>query len=158
MKKFLALAMALTMMMAVAVPAFASELNVNAQSGDALVYTDISEVTGDGTYTVTYPASMPLTWGDATTAFEYSVTSQLKTGKCVSVSVADKDDDYNMVNADGATLAYTLGGTTATKTSAPVVTDEAYNYSVDVAESVWAAAAFDEYKDTLTFTSAVVDL
>ena len=158
MKKIIAMVMALIMLMAIAVPAFAAELNADAQAGDAIVKTDISGVVGDGSYIVTYPATMALTWGDETTPFQYSVTSQLKTGKCVSVAVADKDDAYLMANAGGATLVYALSGTTATKTSAPVVTDETFNYAVDVAAGDWAAAAYDEYQDTLTFTSAVVDL
>ncbi len=159
MKKIIALVMALVMMMAVTVPAFAAELNATTNSGDAEVLTDISGVLGDGSYTVTYPATMPLTWGAETTAFQYSVTSQLKTGKCVSVEIVDKDaNGLVMVNADGATLAYSLSGTTAGKTTAPVVTDVTFDYNVDVAKTAWDAAAFDEYKDTLTFSSAVVDL
>ena len=161
MKKIIALAMALVMMMAVAVPAFAATLDVTSQSGDAEVLTDISGVQGEGTYTVTYPATMALTWGAETTGFEYSVTSQLKTGKCVAVEIIDKDSNgLVMVNAGGATLAYSLGGATSAKTTAPVVTDAdaTFNYSVDVAKAAWDAAAFDEYKDTLTFSSAVVDL
>lgn len=159
MKKILALAMAIVMMMAIAVPSFAATLDIDAQSGDATVITDISDIQGEGTYTVTYPATMALTWGDEKTAFEFSVTSQLKTGKCVSVEITDKDaNGLVMVNADDATLEYSLSGTTSTKTSAPVVTNEAFGYSVDVAEAAWDAAAFDEYQDTLTFSSAVVDL
>lgn len=159
MKKILAIAMALVMMMLVAVPAFAATLGNTASSGDAEVLTDISDIQGDGTYTVTYPATMTLTWGVKSTGFEYSVTSQLKTGKGVSVAIIDKGENgFNMVNGDGATLAYTLGGTVSTTTSAPVVTDEAFDYTVEVAEADWNAAAYDEYKDTLTFTSEIVDL
>ncbi len=154
MKKIIAIAMALVMMMAVAVPAFAADLNVATNEGDAVVKTNTSAVTES--YTVTYPAVMDLVWGTESTPFEYSVTSQLKTGNCVEVSVADKDAAYVMANATGETLAYALAGTTATKTSAPVVTDETFNYSVDVAAAAWAAAAFDTYEDTLTFTSAIV--
>ena len=159
MKKIIAIVMALVMMMAIAVPTFAASLDVNTQAGDATVLTDTSSIVGDGTYTVTYPATMALTWGDVTSGFQYSVTSQLKTGKCVSVEILDKDaNGLVMVNADGATLAYALNGTISTTTSAPVVTDEAFDYSVDVAKAAWDAAAFDTYQDTLTFSSEVVDL
>ena len=159
MKKIIAIVMALVMMMAIAVPTFAESLDVNTQAGDATVLTDTSSIVGDGTYTVTYPARMALTWGAETTGFQYSVTSQLKTGKCVSVEILDKDaNGLVMVNADGATLAYALGGTISATTSAPVVTDEAFDYSVDVAKAAWDAAAFDTYQDTLTFSSEVVDL
>ena len=159
MKKILAVMMAIVMMMAIAVPAFAATLNVDSASGDATVITDTSGIVGDGTYTVTYPATMSLTWGTETTGFQYSVTSQLKTGKCVEVEIVDKDaNGLVMVNADGAELAYALNGTTSATTSAPVVTDEAFDYSVDVAKAAWDAAAFDTYQDTLTFSSEVVDL
>lgn len=159
MKKLLAVMMAIVMMMAIAVPAFAATLDVDSASGDATVITDTSGVVGDGTYTVTYPATMSLTWGAESTGFQYSVTSQLKTGKCVEVEIVDKDaNGLVMVNGDGATLAYALNGTTSATTSAPVVTDEAFDYSVDVAKAAWDAAAFDTYQDTLTFSSEVVDL
>ncbi len=156
MKKIIAIVMALVMMLAVTVPAFAAELNVATNAGDAIVKTNTSAVSES--YTVTYPAVMNLDWGTESTPFEYSVTSQLKTGNVVEVAVADKDAAYLMENTAGATLAYSLAGTTSTKTSAPVVTDEAFAYSVDVAAAAWAAAAFDTYEDTLTFTSAIVAL
>ncbi len=160
MKKIIAIMMVLVMMMAVTVPAFAATIgSASQQAGDATVLTDISGVVGEGEYTVSYPATMALTWGAESTAFEYSVTSQLKTGKCVSVEILDKNSDgLEMVNQAGDKLAYSLGGTTTTTTSAPVVADETFNYSVDVLKADWDAAAYDEYQDTLTFSSAVVDL
>lgn len=160
MKKIISMAMALVMMMAVMVPAFAAELTEDTvQSADATVQTDISGVAGDGTYTVTYPATMALTWGTESTAFNVVVTSQLKTGKCVSVVIADKAaDGFVMKNADGAELAYALTGSTTIKTTNPVVTDDTYIFNVDVTADAWAAAAFDEYSDVLTVTSAVADL
>ena len=157
MKKVISLVMALVMMMAVMVPAFAAELNANVQSGEATVITDTSAITGDGTYTVTYPATMNIVWGTTTTNFDYKVTSQLKTGKLVNVVVADTGDGLNMVNADNATLAYTLGGVVNGTTTNPVVTDATFNYSINVETSAWDAAAIDTYSDTLTFTSIVVD-
>ncbi len=157
MKKIISLVMALVMMMAICIPAFADELNATTQSGTATVITDTSAITGDGTYTVTYPATMNIVWGTATTNFEYKVTSQLKTGKLVNVTVADTGDGLNMVNAGNATLAYTLGGTVDGTTTAPVVTDATFNYSINVATTDWNAAAIDTYSDTLTFTSTVVD-
>ena len=157
MKKVISVVLALVMMMAVMVPAFAATLDVNTQSGTATVQTDTSAITGDGTYTVTYPATMNIVWSTATTNFDYKVTSNLRTGKAVQVVVADTGDGLNMVNATNATLAYTLGGTTTGKTTGPVVTDATFNYSINVDSAVWAAAAIDTYSDTLTFTSTVVD-
>lgn len=159
MKKVISLVMALVMMMAIMVPAFAAELNANVQSGEATVQTDTSAITGDGTYTVTYPATMNIVWSTVTTNFSYSVDSNLRTGKAVQVVVADTGDGLNMLNATNATLAYTLTGTTTAKTTSPVVTAEnaTFTYSIVVEESAWNAAAIDTYSDTLTFTSTVVD-
>ncbi len=158
MKKIIALVMAVLMMMAIAVPSFAATLDQATNAGEAEVLTDISGVQGDGSYTVTYPAQMAITWGVEATAFDYSVTSQLKTGKVVSVAIVDTNNDgFNMVNAASVSLAYSLSGTTSATTSAPVVTDETFDYTVNVAAADWAAAAYDEYKDTLTFSSAIVD-
>ncbi len=163
MKKLLAVMMAVVMMMAIAVPAFAATLDTATQSGEAVVITDTSGIVGDGTYTVTYPATMTLTWSATSTEFSYSVTSQLKTGKCVSVEILDKDSNgLLMVNASNETLAYSLSGTTTATTTRPVVaaddTDATFKFTVDVEKDAWDAAAYDEYKDTLTFSSAVVDL
>ena len=164
MKKIIAIMMVLVMMMAVTVPSFAATIgSASQQAGDATVLTDISGVAGEGEYTVSYPATMALTWGAEETNFQYSVTSQLKTGKCVSVEIIDKDaNGLVMVNGDGATLAYSLGGETSIKTTAPVVPtdniDATYDFSVNVLKADWDAAAYDTYQDTLTFSSAVVDL
>lgn len=157
MKKVISLVMAFVMMMTVMVPVFAEELNANVQSGTATVQTDTSAITGDGTYTVTYPATMNIVWGTATTNFDYKVTSQLKTGKLVNVVVADTGDGFNMVNADNATLAYTISGAVNGTTTNPVVTDATFNYSINVETIAWNAAAIDTYSDTLTFTATVVD-
>ncbi len=158
MKKIIAIVMALVMMMAVTVPALAAELNAGNTASDAIVKTNTSSVVGEGDYTVTYPATMDIIWETESTQFTYSVTSQLRAGKCVSVTVADKDAGYVMTNATGAELAYSLSGTTNGKTTAPVVNGASFNFNVDVAPLVWDAAAIDEYKDTLTFTSAVVEI
>ena len=158
MKKIIAIVMALVMMMAVTVPALAAELSEGNTSSDAIVKTNTSSVVGEGEYLVTYPATMDIIWETESTQFTYSVTSQLRAGKCVSVTVADKDAGYVMTSATNAELAYTLSGTTSGKTTAPVVNGASFNFNVDVAPLVWDAAAIDEYKDTLTFTSAVVDI
>ena len=156
MKKVISIALALVMMMAIMVPAFAEELNANVQSGTATVQTDTSAITGDGTYTVTYPATMNILWEDTeATEFTYTVTSQLKTGKLVNVKLADEDGEYKMVNANGDALAYVLGGAVDGTTTNPVVTDAEFKYDITVAD--WTNIPIDTYEDTLTFTVSVVD-
>ncbi len=163
MKKVISLVMALVMMMAICVPAFAADLTggstAEVQSGDATVQTDTSGVVGDGTYTVTYPATMSLTWGTVATPFTYSVTSQLKAGKNVTVTIADKDADGSIMKNDGGVeLPYAITGATTGSTTAEVVTDETFNISVDVTTAAWNAVAFDDYSDVVTFSSEVTNL
>ena len=78
MKKVISVVLALVMMMAVMVPAFAATLDVNTQSGNSTVLVDGITDKGDGTYSVEIPASIDLIWGDTTKAGEYTVTLALK--------------------------------------------------------------------------------
>ncbi len=161
MKKVISIVLALVMMMAVMVPAFATkEINQSSteQKNTATVITDTSAITGDGTYSVTYPATMKIVW-DKTTAtnFEYTVKSQLKTGKLVNVKITDEENKFEMVNTSNVAIPYTLSGTTDGTTTNPVVTDAKFTYSITVAESAWKAVSIDNYSDTLTFTVSIVD-
>ena len=87
MKKVLSLTMALVMMMAVMVPAFAVELNANPESADVLIDTStLKDTDGDGVgdteaeeYTVTIPADTTIPWGTEETDVSYTVESHLKT-------------------------------------------------------------------------------
>ena len=115
MKKIISIALALVMMMAICVPAFAE----TAVLGENTVNVETTyDATTDASYTVTIPATISVVWGDETTTYDasYSVTSQLLVGASVNVDVAydaDTDDTNNgvMTNADTtATLKYTLTG------------------------------------------------
>ena len=166
MKKILSIAVAVLMIAAICVPCFAADITIDKTTpdgkGTAQVKTDLSDVTGDGSFTVKIPAEMPIPWNTANTDsskdFTYSVESQLKTGKLIQVDVAQ--NNANMTSASGATLAYTItGDITAVKTTAPVVAKGTFvkTVTVKVAGTAWANAAIDEYSDTLTFTAQIVD-
>lgn len=166
MKKILSIAVAVLMIAAICVPCFAADIIIDKTTpdgkGTAQVKTDLSDVTGDGSFTVKIPAEMPIPWNTANTDsskdFTYSVESQLKTGKLIQVDVAQ--NNANMTSASGATLAYTItGDITAVKTTAPVVAKGTFvkTVTVKVAGTAWANAAIDEYSDTLTFTAQIVD-
>ena len=90
MKKIIAIMMALVMMMAIAVPAFAANpiVETGEQTGEALVKTDTTAV-GAGSYTVTFPAEIVIPWGQTKDA-TYTVETQLAVGKTLNVAVADK--------------------------------------------------------------------
>lgn len=159
MKKVVSLVMALVMMILVCVPAFATkEINHNSaqQSNTATVQTDTSLIIGDGTYSVTYPATMNILWENTeATEFKYTVNSQLKTGKLVNVQIADAENKYEMVNTDGDVILYALGGAVNGTTVNPVAENVEFTYSITVAD--WSNVPIDAYEDTLTFTVSVVD-
>lgn len=158
MKKVISLVMALVMMMAICVPAFAATLDATTQSNTATVQTDTSAITGDGTYSVTYPATMNIVWDKTeATNFIYTVNSQLKTGKLVNVKITDEDNEFQMVNTANAAIPYTLSGATDGTTTNPVAADAEFTYSITVEESAWKAVSIDSYSDTLTFTVSIVD-
>ena len=157
MKKVLSLTMALVMMMAVMVPAFAEDAKIDKttpQTGEAIVQT--TYVDGDATYSVTYSATMDIKWGDTSTEFKYTVNSQLKPNQAINVKIGDLNSDgYNLVSSTNKTIAYSVNGAVDGTTSAPVTTEE-FKYTIDVTEENWKAAAIDTYADTITFTVAVV--
>lgn len=161
MKKILALAMALVMMMAICVPAFAAVTGGSNAGNDTIISTDtLKDEDGDGVgetdpswYTVTIPATQTLPWEATSTDIEYAVASQLKTGKAVKVTVADADAAYKMTCAGGE-LAYSLDNATFTAPSA--VYDNTTSVTVKVALDDWKSVAIDSYTDTLTFTAEIV--
>ncbi len=136
MKKILAIAMAIVMMMAIAVPAFAgnfTEAGGAAQNDNVVVKTDTTSV-GAGSYTVTYPAEIIIPWNN-TKDVTYSVETQLAVGKTLNVSVADQ----------------TSGTLTGTMTAAGTADTLSYTVSGDV------SVDYDEVKsetETITFTVA----
>ena len=161
MKKILALAMALVMMMAICVPAFAAVTGGSNAGNDTIISTDtLKDEDGDGVgetdpswYTVTIPATQTLPWETETKDIEYTVASQLKTGEAVKVTVADADAAYKMTS-NGGELAYTLDNATFTAPSA--VYDDTASVTVKVALDDWKSVAIDNYTDTLTFTAEIV--
>ena len=160
MKKILAIAMALVMMMAICVPAFAAVTGGSNAGNDTIISTDtLKDEDGDGVgetdpswYTVTIPATQTLPWETETKDIEYTVASQLKTGEAVKVTVADADAAYKMTSAGGE-LAYTLDNATFTAPSA--VYDDTAKVTVKVALNDWKSVAIDSYTDTLTFTAEI---
>ena len=161
MKKILAIAMALVMMMAICVPAFAAVTGGSNAGNDTIINTDTKKDTdNDGIgdtevawYTVTIPATQTLPWEATSTDIEYAVASQLKTGDAVKVTVTDADGAYKMTNTAGDALAYTLENVTFTADSA--VYDDTASVTVKVALNEWKSVAIDNYTDTLTFTAEI---
>ncbi len=157
MKKIIAIAMAVVMMMTIAVPAFANTQYDNGTAGSSTdVLVDGITDMGEGTYTVTIPATIDLDWGATQTESQYSVTCQLQTGKRVFV---EYDVTSNLINQTDANEeipfeAYNRADTGYT--AASVVTDEVHKLYVYVETTDWDAATIAAYKGMITFTSAIV--
>ena len=163
MKKALSIALALTMLFALCVPAFAANITTDGGTGDSIVKTRTTTAGGDSAenFTVSIPAETTIPWL-TTTAYDiaYTVESHLAYGKHLTVTVADSDGQNKMLYTPEAgvtlELPYTLGATAYTA-AGPVVNPAAnVAATITVAENDWNNAIIGEYADTLTFTVNVV--
>lgn len=154
MKKVISVLMAIAMLAALMVPAFAlTEADGNPASGTADVKTnyDNLEATG-GYYTVTYPAETTIAWGTEDTTIQYNVTTQLVPTATLNVTV--KQDNAAMKSADETQLPYTLTGDTNVTGIGPFV-DTDYELNINV--TAWGDVPVDSYSDTLTFEATIVN-
>lgn len=161
MKKILSIALALIMMLAVCVPAFAADLSVkDTDSGDVVITTSTDKADGsDGDwYVVSIPADTTIAWGAEATELKYSAETHLLYGKTLDVDVTSAD--YIMTYEPEAgvklDLAFALSGDT--DVNFPTVTYPAVEkaISVDITADAWNNAVVGEYADILTFSAAVV--
>ena len=173
MKKALSVLVALTMLAALCIPAFAADIVADG-TGDTMIKTStLKDTDGDGvgdtdaeSFKVTIPADTTLPWGtaDTLTTLPYYVESHLKFGKHLTIAVTN-DGANTMKYAVGGTtltLAYTLGGDKNFDTVTPVAYDTVHDRGVEktltvsVAGDDWNTAVVGEYADTLTFTVDVL--
>ena len=155
MKKVISVLMAIAMLAALMVPAFAlTEADGNPASDTAEVKTnyDNLEATG-GYYTVTYPAETTIAWGTEDTTIQYNVTTQLVPTATLTVTVAQ--DNAAMKSADETELPYTLSGDTEVTGIAPFVSEEK-SLNINITDANWKSVPVDDYSDTLTFTASIV--
>lgn len=155
MKKLLAMVMAIVMMMAIAVPAFAATLDLATSAGDTTVIVNSKDGVGDGVWTVTIPATVNLIW-DNDGMNEYSITSQLLTGKRVQVTLAKSVDLTSKTDANDV-IPFTATDDTTGLSADEVVTDEVHIFHITVAPEAWDAVPYDVYEGQISFTAEVVD-
>ena len=157
MKKVISVLMAVAMLAALMVPAFALDktLDENTKSDTAEVKTnyDNLEATG-GYYTVTYPAETTIAWGTADTTIQYNVTTQLVPTATLNVTVVQ--DNAAMKSATGKQLPYTLSGAGTNVTGIGPFVDTDYELNINV--TAWGDVPVDSYSDTLTFEATVAGL
>lgn len=163
MKKALSVALALVMLFAVCVPAFAAAESTDISatgSGTVMVETSTKTETGEDAadYKVTIPADTIIAWGAPSTDVGYTVESHLTRDKVVAVTVTGSADK-EMKTADGKyKLAYELDGKTAFTADHPVIYPAAKQaLSVLIDEDAWNHAVVESYSDILTYTSELVD-
>lgn len=179
MKKLLSVLLAVSLLFAVSVPAFAV-INQDApapdaegkQSESARVYTNIENV--PETYKVSIPAETPITWGETSTPLYYKVESQLKSGRSLSVTIVgtnaqangkntlklvdgDKTIPYTFSRGEGAATEENLTALSYTP-NVEVLSTQNRSFNVDVATADWDAAALGTYEDYLTFTVEIVPI
>ncbi len=159
MKKVLSLALALVMMFAVCIPAFANTQYDNGTAGTTTkVVVDGIKDKGEGSFTVTIPAEVEIPWGKEYTNVEYSIFCQLQTGKLVSIVVSSADGFTMKNQAKTATLKYGLSDTTYTTKQSVILASspETSAVKVNIPTSNWEEASIDNYSGTLTFTAELV--
>ena len=154
MKKVLSLVLAFVLMFTICVPVFA--VNV----GSTPVRVDGSTV--GASFTVTIPATVTIPWEQTEKPIEYSIYSQLATGKGVKVTV-NADTDGKMKNAaNTAFLEYSLkSGTNQYTTTKPVILPENAEKSsvvVQILTANWDKASIDNYIGTLTFSAELTNI
>ena len=161
MKKILAIAMAIVMMMAIAVPAFAANLSAkDTDAGDVIITTSTDKADGtDGDwYIVTIPADTTIAWGEESTELKYSAETHLLYGKTLDVDVTSAD--YVMTYAPEANvvldLAFALNGDVDVNFATVTYPAVEKSVTVDITADAWNYAVVGEYADTLTFSAAIV--
>lgn len=153
MKKVLSVALAVLMICAISIPAFATTItDETANTGTAKVTVNTEEVAG-GTFTVEYPATTAVKWGTPNTNIQYTSTTHLEAGSTLSVKVA-KHADYAQMKYLDYKLDYTLGGDTDVTVDTVATKTSTLNFGI--AEANWQAAPVAPYEAILTFTVAVV--
>lgn len=158
MKKVLSVALALVMLFAVCVPAFASQTITQPGRTPVDVVTLTTDINGEpaANFTVTIPATVSIPWYGTTggDSINWSYTSQLNIGEQLQISLNKTSGEFY---SDGENvLAYTLSGDAAD--AAYVTADEVESASRSTAVTVtgWDDVPVGAYTDTVTFTVEVV--
>lgn len=158
MKKVLSVALALVMLFAVCVPAFASQTITQPGDTPVEVMTLTTDVNGNpaANFTVTIPATVSIPWNGTTGGdfIKWSYTSQLNIGEQLQISLDKTSGEF--YNDGTNVLTYTLTGDAAD--AAYVTTDEVESASRSTAVTVtgWKDVPVGSYSDTVTFTVQVV--
>lgn len=152
MKKILAVVMALAMLFALCVPAFAADPSISKGDANQFGNTDVitTYLPTDETYSVSYPAAVNVAWGDtAAQGAEYTVTSALRIGAKITVSATENADGKMTAAGTDDTLTFTVqNGEAREFTGANAAVPNATTVTI----SDFSAAAVGVYTGTMTYT------
>lgn len=187
MKKLLAVVLALVMMFAVCVPAFATvtnngnsivitgEENEPQQEAKAHVYTTDELPTGDHAYTVTIPAETEIIWKTEYTPFTYTVAAQLPLGKRLQIAVKSVNLDqlgaprrltnagtesyipYTYAKPTGVEGSYEEADSLSYTTTTEVLNSTPRTFYLHIQNADWTNIPVAQYEDHLTFVIDIVD-
>ena len=153
MKKILAVVMALTMLFALCVPAFAADPSISKGDANQFGNTDVitTYLPTDETYSVSYPAAVNVAWGDtAAQDAKYTVTSRLRIGAKITVSATENAGGVmTAAGGTGDTLTFTVQNGEAREFTGA---NTAVNNATTVTISDFSAAAVGVYTGTMTYT------
>lgn len=158
MKKIFAVLLAITMLFAVCVPAFAVDKSITEKDpttdSSAIIRTNTDAyVDTNGYYTVSFPAETPIPWSnvDSKTPLKCTVYANLMNNMKLNVTVAAAEQASVMKDVNGNTIPFTLG-TAAYNAATSFVNNEAWTPTVDILGNDWNNAPIGEYTANLTFT------
>ncbi|MGN0520784.1 MAG: hypothetical protein ACI4LB_08605 [Candidatus Fimenecus sp.] len=171
MKKVLSVLLAVSMLLALCVPAFAATEITTETAGDVIIKTSTKkDSNGNGQidpddddaegFLVTIPADTTIPWGQEDTDVSYKTEAHLMRGKFLKVVVTGSG---TMKTSDAVyEIPYTLDGKTEFTAENPWVYDTVNDtgvvqaLTVKVTSDSWNTAVVEEYQDTLTYTVSVV--
>lgn len=167
MKKILAMVMAIVMMMAIAVPAFAAVVDKDttketdgSQLGQATVATTFD--TDDISYSIEIPATINIAWNSLLTDENYAknnagytVDSSLATGDTLAITVSKVDDGKMYLEDDtakeGDFLTFNIDGDLAEKTFSGY-NDGTAGPELTAHVTDWSGVSMDAYLGYITYT------
>lgn len=175
MKKLLAIVLALVMMFAVCVPAFATTVRGNesqANPVEATIKTNTELPEGTYAYVVEIPSTTVIPWANDYTEFTYRIMkTQLDAGKRLQVKVASSDDKSVLESeATSATIPYSFSrlvnadpaeyeaveNLSYTTTREVITTAIPRTFYITIAANAWNVP-LAEYADVLNFQIDIVD-
>lgn len=152
MKKVLAVALAVVMMLSVSVMAFAANPITNDSEQTETINVVTSASAANDKYTVSVPASVTIPWnndGSSNGTADYQVTCNLVEGSKVTVSAA-ADNSGVMTSTDTAdTLTFAVSGGEAAEFAGM---QNNKNTAVDATINSFAGVAVGAYTGTMTYT------